>query len=600
MNNQFASQLADLRRVASRTNGDDRRDGGRGDRTGHSNDTNANDTNNTNVNNNSRDFHSRDGGYRRHGDESDRKRRREDDHHRHDRRTGRGGQYYRGGNSYRQPYDRRREEDYRQRPQQQQQHLKSREPYIPLADAVSGIAKRYDESVNVADNGSGNNSNKRRHVALLFLTIDDLPHEHIWREWVKGGNDINSNISSGSIGTNNNTGDEEEAMNHESDDGMTVSILCHAKHPERITSPWLRQRHLIKFRRKNNDTADNPNEPPKLHSRRPEWGSIEITRGMIDLLEEGLRIGVREEGESVQTEGGGGLENSDSTVAAATTASATTTAMNDIYSSYKRYLSTPNDALTEESFDASCIPSDRDIPPVDRFIFVSESCLPVTTLKEMEMALFGPRSDTTKQTKEDDDERSNKLYPYDKSWINARSTPNNGYSRQLQWNEIRSSDIPPRLIWKADQWIVLNRTHGEAAASLPREYLNGRTLWYAFRRCRASDEMYFPTALAILGVIARPAGVTEVDDANDGNEQCAGDRIRRRKVTYCDWSVSAKNPASFTAKELEDVTMKARGEGCLLARKFVPLSRSGQGAGGDTGIVSVEDWRALMQKLTIK
>eukprot|EP00956_Cyclotella_meneghiniana_P026868 scaffold59152_cov76-Cyclotella_meneghiniana.AAC.4 len=607
MDNQFASQLANLQRVASRTNGDDGNDPRRRDDRRDGRDRNNNEHSNHSNN-------GRDGGYRRYND-NDRKRRRDenDNHHwhndrqRHDRRSGRGHHHHR-----QQPYDRydnrRRDEDYRQRLPPQQQQQQSREPYVPLADVVSNISNQHDNNKSINDDViSADNADKRRHVALLFLTIDDLPHEHVWREWLKG------NIISS--GTDNTAGDIEAAVNqNESEsnnnaiskpDDMMVSIICHAKHPERITSPWLRQRHLIRFQRNNNDTGNNDNNtmpPPKFHSRRPEWGSIEITRGMIDLLEEGLRIGNnKKEGDdsavvTAQKGDGGGSKSSDGAI---TTTTTTTTTSNDVYSSYRRYLSTPKDALSREtSNDASCIPSDHDIPPVDRFIFVSESCLPVTTLNEMEMALFGPRSGSTKQTT--DDEETNKLNPYDKSWVNARSTPNNGYSRQLQWDEIRPSDIPANLIWKADQWIVLNRSHGEAVASLPAKYLNGRTLWYAFRRCRAPDEMYFPTALAILGVIARPTGVKEVDDVSNGNEKCAGDQIRRRKVTYCDWSVSAKNPASFTAKDLEEVTMKARREGCLLARKFVPLSRSGQVAGGDTGIVSVEDWSSLMQKLTIK
>jgi len=116
---------------------------------------------------------------------------------------------------------------------------------------------------------------------------------------------------------------------------------------------------------------------PKFHSRRPEWGSLEITRGMIDLLDEGLRIGntsapVARKGEK-----------------------------EDLRCAYRRYLSTPGDILPEKSALASSgngagkdgeaksaqyvprITSDRDIPPVDRFIFVSESCLPERPLAMM-------------------------------------------------------------------------------------------------------------------------------------------------------------------------------------------------------------------------
>jgi hypothetical protein len=45
-------------------------------------------------------------------------------------------------------------------------------------------------------------------------------------------------------------------------------------------------------------------------------------------------------------------------------------------------------------------------------------------------------------------------------------------------------------------------------------------------------------------------------------------------MTYADWSVSAKNPASFTCREWKEVVEKARKEGCLFARKFVRASSS--------------------------
>ena len=59
------------------------------------------------------------------------------------------------------------------------------------------------------------------------------------------------------------------------------------------------------------------------------------------------------------------------------------------------------------------------------------------------------------------------------------------------------------------------------------------------------------------------------------DESCAGECICRRRMTYADWSVSAKNPASFTARrEFLEVAHKARREGCLFARKFVRSSSS--------------------------
>ena len=144
------------------------------------------------------------------------------------------------------------------------------------------------------------------------------------------------------------------------------------------------------------------------------------------------------------------------------------------------------------------------------------------------------------------------------------------------------------------------RAHADAVAALPRTCLDGRALWPAFRKVRASDELYFPTALATLRILRRPGG-GEVDDSSRG-ESGAGDEIRRRRATYCDWSVGAKNPAAFAAGDWRGVAEKARGEGCLFARKFVgEAARPGgmartEGGSAGGGLVSVEEWRAAVAK----
>ena len=575
--------------------------------------------------------------------------------------------------------------------------------YVPLAELVTAVQSKYgnklkqqqlgndvvDSAKNEIDTAAAlpketatttTTTPKRRHIAILILSIDDLPHEHIWKEWVKSS-----------------------SRDDDSSSSVLVSIIIHAKFPERITSSWMKQRHLIRLPRhvlngevnageggdgskegvaasagaspfpaqqqqqpqqdqrqqgastteEAKPTTTTFNYAPKFHSRRPDWGSVEITRAMIDLLEEGLRIGSSpcSSSNNTNTTNTANANNDDVKESASV----------DLRCSYRRYISSPGDSFPENGSSSttsagevvvddknnvesktnstSKIQSDGDITPVDRFIFVSETCLPVATLDEVEMALFGPRevydtnesTSTTADKEEEEEEKVQKANNdgngsdvsatatkatkiqtkkslkslYEKSWVNARSTPNNGYSRQQQWDEIRPNDIPPNFVWKADQWIVLTRTHGEAVASLPRNYLNGRYLWTAFRNCRASDEMYFPTALSILGIVRRhPEGLAEVDNLAKG-ESCAGDQIRRRKITYCDWSMGAKNPAMFTCQEWKEVALKARGEGCLFARKFVPKSslrgRRQKGVQnspvvGNDGIVSVEDWLSVIVK----
>jgi hypothetical protein len=83
------------------------------------------------------------------------------------------------------------------------------------------------------------NQSSFQSFGLLFIIIDDLPHELIWRAWLK---------SSHSSFT-------------------PIQIFIHAKFPERIRSPWVKS-HLVSFH------------------YFPEWGSIEITKVMVHLLRE--------------------------------------------------------------------------------------------------------------------------------------------------------------------------------------------------------------------------------------------------------------------------------------------------------------------------
>jgi hypothetical protein len=146
-----------------------------------------------------------------------------------------------------------------------------------------------------------------------------------------------------------------------------------------------------------------------------------------------------------------------------------------------------------------------------------------------------------------------------------------------------------------------------------------------FNNVRASDEIYIPTVLSILGIIHRPISVQEVEDYNydvtttsgqkrkritKEEESRIGYEIRRRRSTYCDWSMGAKNPVSFsTVDEWKNVVCKAREEGCLFARKFVTTTtttpstgrwKTGGGGlsqsmlGSDGGLITVEAWKAAI------
>jgi Core-2/I-Branching enzyme len=473
----------------------------------------------------------------------------------------------------------------------------------------------------------------RPHLCLLAITIDDLPYEHVWRAW-----------AAAAAATANENG------------CCLVSLVCHAKFPDRVQSPWLKQRLLLvksspppplgednQQSQTGSEWTTNHTLPPLVyHSRVPEWGSIDICRAMMDCLHDGLQIGTA-------------VDSHD-----------------DERYSPRRFV------IHESGIDMATMT----IPTVDKFIFISESCLPVTTLTECIAALLPVCSATTAappteaavsaqstkwsnanstasmlETNESDNAPltpdlqapdkvqqeggaataaavyNNDDDPWDASWINARNldtpgTPCNKYERD-QFDHIHRM-VPTKYRYKADQWMVLSRRHASAIvhldppppqrqqiASPPRNHHGHRhrppetAFWTAFTRINASDEMYFPTALAVLRILQDPkdnvnhlAAETVHSQQEDPNRavQLSTETVKRQAVTFTDWSQGMRNPATFTrgASDFQAVAARARRQGCLLARKFAlgpGLSVPNETTTARTGQITVDEWKDIVARL---
>ncbi|CAM9710204.1 unnamed protein product [Chrysoparadoxa australica] len=256
---------------------------------------------------------------------------------------------------------------------------------------------------------------KRKVIGLLLLVIDSLPHEAIWREWMDKVPDVE------------------------------VRTWIHAKHPERVGSEWVKANMI-----------------PVSYC--PAWGSVEITRAMIELLYRGLQC---------------------------------------------------ND--------------------VGRFIFASETCIPLLPLEQC----------------------AHLLWKNEHSWVNYRFQPDNGYDTQLKWNKM-SKLVPPEHISKSDQWVSLTRDHAENIIELPCRY--GVEGWRLMQQVQASDEMYMPTMLSLIGAMKK-------------------EQVDKRRLTWCEWGSSGRSPATFTSWDPEQGSWtKVAEEGCLLGRKF------------DATAVTLEQW----------
>jgi len=307
-------------------------------------------------------------------------------------------------------------------------------------------------------------ASQQKTVAICLVIVDTLHHEAIWREWIEQG-------------------DAPEAQ-------YKARLFIHAKHPEKITSVWVRQRCLSL-------------------SYMPDWNSPEVIRAMLSVLDNALQ-------------------------------------------------------------DPLC----------GRFVFGTESCLPIYNLQHA----------------------ARLLYAEDKSWLDAFHEGKTNWERAACFASVDDRVVPPNAVWKAiPGWIMLTRRHaaevnllcqqslylvepsdrgsspppkdlasfpvptrgalpavplpgilGDSAdADLVRAWGTG-----AYSELKAGvwapEEVFFPTMLALLGYL-RTAGT---------------DQVLRKKVTFARWQKQGDaNPIAYNEFTV-DLVHSFRQAGALFGRKF--------------------------------
>jgi Core-2/I-Branching enzyme len=338
-------------------------------------------------------------------------------------------------------------------------------------------------------------SPKTFHIALLALTIDDLPYEHLWRAWASAAS----------------TACTDESTT------VYVSLLCHAKFPDRVRSSWLKQRLLVHPPQagRGHEFAD-----PSYLTYKPDWGKPSITRAMVALLRNAVRIGdVPKPAAAVPAQTT--PKSSPSVVKKVKTESVEERIDKDPRFSTRRFVIS-NDA-----------PLSARPPPVDRFIYISESCVPVRTLQECVEMMQSNQGIVVQDKKDDDVEAAQAADPPEKeeatatsgqkivteiSWVNGRhrhmvGIPQNSYEGD-QFAGIHVM-IPGQFRWKSDQWSMLCRSHAQLIVLVDDRYWppdnaiaeryprsDGNQLWSAcFGKINASDEMYIASVLGVLGIL---------------------------------------------------------------------------------------------------
>ena len=209
-------------------------------------------------------------------------------------------------------------------------------------------------------------------------------------------------------------------------------------------------------------------------------------------------------------------------------------------------------------------PEGRD---VSHFCYVSESCVPIVPLAKT-FEEIGIRSSSSSSSS---------------SWLNYNHTATNGYAQQGQFDVLKGV-IPSQCTLKADQWILLSRAHAQLVLALPQ--LAGQPLLPLFKKVRASDEMYFPCCLSLVGCIrgagtvsaamagaeaqagaGAEAGARAGAGAGTGADEPPAVAVQRRLMTWCDWSDKGKNPREYVELSAAAVA-PALAKGCLFFRKL--------------------------------
>ena len=383
-------------------------------------------------------------------------------------------------------------------------------------------------------------------LTLMFIIIDEMDHELLWRSW----------LASASAACRSR-----------------IRILIHAKYPHRVISPWIRTRLCRNFQLK------------------PSWGSIELTEVMVRLLKESIdrEDDIRDEQQML-------LNGS-------TTAVDINTEKN-VVETEKREEGTHK---TENNGNNSKARGSH-------YAFLSESCIPIISLESFlsQLGLSITTTSNAKSTTDSQETRSlQQCEGLASSWLKYSQQATNGYASQYQFGKLVNV-IPSGKAMKADQWILLERRHvmrvfafiqkfqgklnqarkkidesnaGHEVTSGKQGENNDKDLFQGkeeeeeeeeevvvpaleqikedgiklslawFKQVRASDEMYFPTLLAMLGHIPTQAptpttsNMTLTNDNEDGKIDISLP-VRCRAMTHCDWSQLGKSPESYYAADL--------------------------------------------------
>jgi hypothetical protein len=245
-------------------------------------------------------------------------------------------------------------------------------------------------------------------------------------------------------------------------------------------------------------------------------------------------------------------------------------------------------------------------PEINKFIFASESCIPIVPLEQTLDTLYSHDTSSISTSSSS----SSALLENDYCWLTGKNEPTDGFGRQFP---MIIGKVPKEYVWKADQWCLLSRSavnkiidlmgfldlkNNSSIASLssspsssssssslvvPSSFsvlkLKDNPIFTLFQGMTASDEMFFPTVLSLLGYqFVAPADLPSFPSSSSSftsssspisslASSSASLSVIKRRITYADWSNKGKSPQTFEPFNKKDF-LKAKEEKTLFFRKI--------------------------------
>lgn len=169
-------------------------------------------------------------------------------------------------------------------------------------------------------------------------------------------------------------------------------------------------------------------------------------------------------------------------------------------------------------------------PKMTHIIFGTESCIPICPLNEVHLK-------------------------HGRSYVRFYGQDQcSRFDEQDVWG-VLTRCVPLQAIHKAlPGWCCLCRSHAQGILDMQNEHLEGQKLDDAFRDCWAPEEPFFPTALALLGLLAQ---------------------TENKALTFAEWNSRARNhkdrahPLEWDTQFCRDLVQDLRqNHGCIILRKM--------------------------------